>query len=338
MATLRSWKTVINNAITAFKSGKYVYFYGAKDIVLTEENMNYLMAAEPTYFDRYNNEEKKQIIRNSLGKIGVDCSGFVGWVCTGDKQWSTGQINNCSKYTSVKDGVTGSILYTTWGGKGRHIGLDIGNGYCLQAGYESTDANIKAGRAGIFLSPIGNTAWEKSGESRVVNYTGAYSPYEPTTKLIEEYTQPSKTPQWVAEATGLIDVRTEPVIKNNIFGKPKNALPQWPQLGKGNLVDVCDTTYAPGWSYVRIAGKCYGWVESKYLQKPNTKELAVGDKIRFIGKTLYMSSYPNSKGVSVPKFSGKIVQINQKEHPYLIRANNNQYEGWANKQDIEREG
>lgn len=110
--------------------------------------MNYLIAAEPQYFSRYTPEEIAQIKRNSIGKIGIDCSGLVGWLCTGDKQYSTGHINNCTKYNTLQDGPTGSILYTSWGGRGRHIGLDIGNGYTLQAGWESTDANIRHGNAG----------------------------------------------------------------------------------------------------------------------------------------------------------------------------------------------
>ena len=332
---LRSWKTVIANAIRAFKSGEYVYFYGAKNIVLTEDTMRYLMAAEPVYFDRYNNEEKKQIIRNSLGKIGVDCSGFVGWVCTGDKQWSTGQINNCTKYSPIATGKTASILYTTFHNVGRHVGLDIGNGYCLQAGYESTDANVKAGRAGIFLSPIGNTAWEKSGESAVVNYEGAYSPYEPTTKLIEEYAMPSKTPKWVGEVTALINVRTSPEIKNDINGYPLNPLPQYPLLGKGNLIDVCDDTKKEGWYYVRIAGKYYGWVSASYVKTPAPPTPKVGDKVQFSGAKIYASSYSNGKGISVPNFKAKVIDKNDKAHPYLIKSTGSDgYEGWANAKDI----
>lgn len=332
---LRSWKTVIANAIRAFKSGEYVYFYGAKNIVLTEDTMKYLMAAEPVYFDRYNNEEKKQIFRNSLGKIGVDCSGFVGWICTGDKQWSTGQINNCTKYTTIAEGKPGALLYTTFHGAGRHIGLDIGNGYCLQAGYESTDANVKAGRAGIYLSPISDTPWERSGESAVVNYSGAYSPYEPTTKLIEEYVLPSKKPKWVGEVTALINVRTEPVIKNDINGYPLNALPEYPMLGKGNLIDVCDDTKKEGWYYVRIAGKYYGWVSASYVKTPAPPTPKVGDKVQFSGTKIYVSSYSNSKGVAVQPFKAKVIEQNDKAHPYLIKATDKTgYEGWANAKDI----
>jgi hypothetical protein len=44
----------------------------------------------------------------------------------------------------------------------------------------------------------------------------------------------------------------------------------YPNLDKGNLVDVCDTikdTKGNKWYYIRIAGKIYGFVRSKYIKK-----------------------------------------------------------------------
>lgn len=252
--TKRDWKEVIRRAIGAFKSGKYVYFYGAKDIELTMETMKALVAHSPAYFARYSSEEMAQIYRNSLGKRGIDCSGFTGWICTGDERYSIGQIENCSKYNSLAAGPTASILFTTWGGTGRHIGLDIGNGYTLQAGWESTDAAIREGRAGIILRRMDETAWERSGESNCVNYTGAYSPYEPTTELIKEvYGGDIPTPEtWVGEAYGLAIV---PVYKD---ASRKELLPEWSYLGAGNLFDVYGEA-GELW-YIRIAGKYYGYI------------------------------------------------------------------------------
>ena len=151
----------------------YAYFYGAKGVVLTDATMEALWKAEPAYFAKYNAQQKAQIFRNSRGKVGYDCSGFVGWVCTGDHQYSTGQINNCKLVTTPALGVAGSILYTTFGGRGRHIGLDIGYGWCLDMGYESTDAIVASGNDSVRLTRIGETAWEKSGQTRVLDYTGA---------------------------------------------------------------------------------------------------------------------------------------------------------------------
>lgn len=178
---MRRWDEAIKTALTAhsqsYRYGNFCYLYGAKGVKLdSRAKIEQYFAMEPAYFSKYNDEEKEQIIRNSLGKIAYDCSGFVGWLCTGDMQYSTGQIANCSyRTTDLASGVAGSILYTTYGGRGRHIGLDIGYGFCCDMACESTDANIKAGKAGVRFYKIndGTCAWEVSGMSNVLDYTGA---------------------------------------------------------------------------------------------------------------------------------------------------------------------
>jgi len=45
---------------------------------------------------------------------------------------------------------------------------------------------------------------------------------------------------------------------------------KWPLLREGNLVDICDTIKASDgseWYYVRIAGKYYGFVATKYIKR-----------------------------------------------------------------------
>ena len=164
----------IQRGLDAYRNRQnYAYFYGAKGQVLTDATMDALIKAEPGYFSKYSQEQLAQIKRNSRNRIGIDCSGFTGWICTGDRQYSTGQINNCSLITTPALGVAGSLLYTTFGGRGRHIGIDIGYGYCLDAGYESTDAVIAANNHSIRLTRIVETAWEKSGQTRLLDYTGA---------------------------------------------------------------------------------------------------------------------------------------------------------------------
>ena len=69
-------------------------------------------------------------------------------------------------------------------------------------------------------------------------------------------------PKWVGESTvNGLNVRTGP-------GTNYSKLAAWPQLGKGNLVDVCDSS--GNWYYVRIAAKYYGWVCASYLKKPGS--------------------------------------------------------------------
>lgn len=71
---------------------------------------------------------------------------------------------------------------------------------------------------------------------------------------------PSKTPKWVGKVTANsgLNVRTGPGTN---YGNVK----AWPLLGKGNLVDVCDTV--GNWYYIRIAGKVYGYASKTYITK-----------------------------------------------------------------------
>lgn len=262
----RPWNNVIDRAIEAYKSGEYVYLYGAKNVRLTSEaQIRQYFKQEPNYFKRYTEEEKAQIVRNSLGKIADDCSGFTGWTCTGDQQYSIGQINNCYKYNSLAAGPTASLLFTTWAGQGRHIGLDVGGtgtgtGLCMHMGWESTDKNIREGRAGIIFEPIANRAWERSGQSNCVDYTGAYSPYEPTAKLWNElHPEPKPTPPipgWVGEVYGK---QLVPVYQNPTGATP---LATYPALALGNLFEV-HSEQGNRWK-IWIANQYYGWLDKQY--------------------------------------------------------------------------
>lgn len=342
----KRYEGVLSDLINAYRSGQYRYFYGAKDIVLTDSTMHYLMYEDKEtskFFTKYSETEKAQIVKNSRNFRGVDCSATSGWIGTGDKQWSTGQINNCSLHCAPAAAKPGYLLYTTYGGSGRHIGIYLskvdGVSYAIQAGWESTDYNLKLGRANIIITKLEDTPWEIAGASREVDYTGVGESYAPAVKLIREIfgSGPNKTPKWVAEATTYVNVRTSPDVINNAYGYPLNPLPEWPILGEGNLVDVCDDSFVFGWYYVRIAGKYYGWVKSQYMRAPAPKPLAVVDKVQFVGTKIYASSYKNGKGVSVPAFKAVITAKNQQAHPFLIKSTGKDgYEGWSNEKDLKR--
>ena len=75
---------------------------------------------------------------------------------------------------------------------------------------------------------------------------------------------PSKTPKWVGIVTNCtkLNVRTW-------AGAENPNIKSWPLLAAGNKVDVCDTVKAKdgsSWYYVRIAGKYFGFVSSKYVK------------------------------------------------------------------------
>lgn len=75
---------------------------------------------------------------------------------------------------------------------------------------------------------------------------------------------PDKTPKWVGKVTAnTLNVRSWAGVNNP-------TIKSWPQLGDGNLVDVCDTVIAADgsrWYYIRIAGQYYGFVHSAYIAR-----------------------------------------------------------------------
>lgn len=179
---MRRWDEAIKTALIAYQQyiyfDRFCYLWSAKGVRLdSRARIEDFYNAEWNYFhNKYNNDELEQIIRNSIGRIAYDCSGFTGWLCTGDMQYSTGQISNCSFVTKdIAKGVAGSILYTTYGGTGRHVALDCGFGMVADMACESTDANIKSHRAGIryYRYDSGVCNFELSGMSNVLDYTGA---------------------------------------------------------------------------------------------------------------------------------------------------------------------
>lgn len=153
---------VIANAVRAWENrAKYIYFYGAKSFTLDPVTMQNLILAEPDYFSRFTPEELESLKEKSLYKIGLDCSGFINLVCN-QFNYSTGYINDSLNQTSPEKGTWGNILYTTFGGTGRHIGLDIGAGRFLHIG--------TMGKT-IEMGLINEFPWERSGQIRNVDYT-----------------------------------------------------------------------------------------------------------------------------------------------------------------------
>ena len=78
----------------------------------------------------------------------------------------------------------------------------------------------------------------------------------------------NRNPQWTGEVTAsTLNVRSW-------AGTENPNIKSWPQLGEGNLVDVCDTAKAndgSDWYYIRIDGKIYGFVSAQYIKKHEDK-------------------------------------------------------------------
>lgn len=103
--------------------------------------------------------------------------------------------------------------------------------------------------------------------SGLTNTTGSKPTAKPSTNTSSKpttTTTPSKTPKWVGKVTATkLKVR-------KWAGTEYAQLKSYPTLAKGNLVDVCDTIKAKdgaSWYYIRIAGKYFGFVSTKYICK-----------------------------------------------------------------------
>lgn len=129
------------------------YLYGAKGQRCTEAVFEQLWNAEPNYFKKYNTAQKDQIKAFCLGKRVMDCSGFIN-ECVGDFKYSSSYWESCTDKTTPAKGSDGNLLYTTFGGTGRHIGIDIGHGFFMHCPSE-----LKTLEIGV----IEDYPWEGSG-------------------------------------------------------------------------------------------------------------------------------------------------------------------------------
>lgn len=138
----------------------YCYLYGAKGQVITESVFWDLINCEQEYFAQYTSEQLQDIYWYSIGKIGIDCSGYIKLI-TGVELPSFVWIEKGLNKTDPYSGTWGNMLYTTFGGTGRHIGIDIGQGRFLHC--------PKEGRT-IELGIISKYPWELSAQFPDVSY------------------------------------------------------------------------------------------------------------------------------------------------------------------------
>lgn len=113
---------------------------------------------------------------------------------------------------------------------------------------------------------------EKIGSWHMVRIAGVHIGYVYEKYIKEVIEKPAEDtmeilsiqPKWVGQVTAdLLNVRFW-------AGKEHPLIKSWPQLGKNNLVDVCDTIKASNgddWYYIRIDGRIYGFVNAKYIER-----------------------------------------------------------------------
>ena len=136
---MKSFERAVRRAYEVYNNrDHYCYLYGAKGIELTRANFEYFKSAYPSYFAQYTAEQLEQYFQDNEGKIALDCSGFVNycfdWL---PKRYSKAYYDHKQmEYESWMQSEGGALLFTTRNGLGRHIGIDVGSGYFIDAASE----------------------------------------------------------------------------------------------------------------------------------------------------------------------------------------------------------
>lgn len=158
-----TYADIIKKALALYEDRENIaYFYGAKGQVLTDALMDELIKQyQSAHFYKYDKYQLEEIKDFSWGKIGYDCSGFVG-ACVGAPWDYSGKLwQRCTNITNIREAVAGSLLY-----KPGHIGIDIGYGYALHIPDElHTIELVKNTRPGF----ISGGQWEKADYSLANN-------------------------------------------------------------------------------------------------------------------------------------------------------------------------
>lgn len=149
-----------------------------------------------------------------------------------------------------------------------------------------------------------------------------------------------------------LNVRTSPAVDNNLVSPYRI-------LNAGDIVEVLKIS--DGWLYVRANDRKYGiydaWCNGTYVAvyeeevedfmpaprpeevvpAPEKKEIKVGDRVRFVGDALHISSYANSKGVPKSAFTGyvKAIYSHSRSYPYYVVADGNVTDGYCKEEDLE---
>lgn len=179
------WYDVVETAKRIYdERDDYAYFYGAKGQVLTEPVMNALIAAEPNYFARrYTQQQIDAIKAYSIGKIGLDCSGFVcyvleqaGVISRSEWTYSTVLIGKCNPTAPPLQIPAAGILYRCPVSTGRHVGIDIDGGLFLHMGREGASVELGDNHTGY---------WEIGGCFPGIDYSTWGKPQEITAEALE---------------------------------------------------------------------------------------------------------------------------------------------------------
>lgn len=293
---LNSFKKYVNAIHEADRhSGSHIYDQNGKVMYPSDEKPKTIVEACKIMSDRLDKGYEKWYYSNGATKstwasalkgelYRTNCAKSVNWAlvmigvldasdwfygCTGGSiAWGSGTkeklkragyefINIGGKKTvstAIKDGTLKPhdiVTYVhmthtnVYEGNGRWY--DFGHAYCRQSGEMAP-----------FISWHGGTVHGSQPIGWIIRKGGSED------KPKKTYTSTKTTPQFV----GKVNIKEAPV--RVAAGAAYSKIAAWPMLAKGNLIDVCDTIKSKAgntWYKIRIAGKYYGYVYSKYITR-----------------------------------------------------------------------
>lgn len=207
------------------------YVYGAKGAKLTQSQINTWAALYPsTYTATYIAKAKTFIGRNC-----TDCSGLISWL-TGKLRGSYNYKDTAVQTAPISKLDESMIGWALW--KPGHIGVYIGNGYCIEA---------KGINYGTVKTKVSATAWTHVLKLCDIDY--ADMPAEELT------TYPIST-----GTTGLTVTASSLNIRKNP-GTSEVSTGQ--NYKKGDVIYPIAKTFVAGDPWFKTAN---GWISAKYLK------------------------------------------------------------------------
>lgn len=131
------------------------YVYGAKGEILTESRLQLLKKQNPGMYTTAYTTKARQFI----GQRCTDCSGLISWY-TGIIRGSYNYHDTADKAVPIGSLNDSMIGWALW--KPGHIGVYIGDGYCIEA---------KGINYGTIKSKVSATAWQKALKLCDIDYS-----------------------------------------------------------------------------------------------------------------------------------------------------------------------
>jgi len=204
------------------------YVYGAKGAVLTQSQINTWAALYPSTFTAAYIAKAKTFI----GQACTDCSGLISWL-TGTLRGSSNYKDTAAQMVVIGKLDESMIGWAVW--KSGHIGVYIGNGYCIEA---------KGINYGTIKSKVSDTAWTHVLKLRDIDYTDS--------------SNVSSTYGIATGAAGLTITASSLYVRD--YPKTGDVLDT---LMKGTAVYPTGKAFVDGEAWLQIPA---GWISGKYVE------------------------------------------------------------------------